>query len=96
MSLPLPNAADGLYTGIVTGLLSLLLWWLQKRSTGPARKDAWQKQADALRTELRRVYEGQIHYLQGQLQGANAANERKDTEIARLNRLLTQPRSSDD
>lgn len=89
-------AADGLVAAIISGVFALLLWWLQSRGMGPRRKDAWQRQAEALRSELRRKHEADEAYLKGQLDAKDVALAQKDHEIARLNRLLTKQGAGSD
>lgn len=90
----LPNATDGLYTAVISGLFGVIFWWLNRRGEKPARRDAWQKQAEALRNELRGAYTSQIASLEGRIAASEKAHDaeikRKDAEIMRLNRLLNR------
>lgn len=86
----LPSITEGLAAATVTGLLGIVTWYLTKRSERPAKRDAWQKNAEALRNELRSVYTAQIGDLQSQVAAADRAIERKDAEISRLNKLLNR------
>lgn len=86
---PTPDAVSGLYAAIVAGGFGLLTWWLNKRGERPARKDAWQRQAEELRDELDRQHTRQVADLRRQLAIATA-------EIKRLNRLLNRERDAGD
>ncbi|HET6915400.1 MAG TPA: hypothetical protein VFH56_04860 [Acidimicrobiales bacterium] len=87
------SAADGLLGAVFSGLVALLLWWLGRRGRGQQVKDAWQRNAEQLRNELRRQYESEIQFLRGQCAAKDAESARKDAEITRLNKLLTRPRA---
>jgi uncharacterized protein HemX len=88
----LPDATSGLYAALIAGIFSVVLWWLNKRNEKPARRDAWQKQAQELRNELRTAYGDRIAYLEGRVTAQDAEIGRKDAEIIRLNKLLNRQR----
>ena len=89
MAFPTPDAVTGLYAAVVSVAGGVLTWWLNRHGERPARKTAWQRQAETLRNELRKLYQDQIADLKKQLADANA-------EVRRLNRLLNRERNDGD
>lgn len=85
-------AGDGLFGAIVAVIGSLLVWWLTNRRNGDRLKSAYQRQWEKASGELRRAYESQITYLQGQVAALQEGARESAREIARLNRLLNQQR----
>jgi hypothetical protein len=89
----LPNATDGLLAALIASATGVGTSLLRKRSEKPAKRDAWQAQARAVESELRRANaaaladrDQQIGYLRAQVTERDTQIKDQAREIARLNR----------
>ena len=76
------SAVNGLAAALVSGVVGLVTFFLTRRARRSQIADAWREQAEEIARRLHQQYRDQISYLRRE----NAA---KDTEIRRLNKILT-------
>lgn len=90
------GAGDGLAAALVTGVFSIVLFWLTQRKKTRDLAEAWAKQADLLHQELKGQYEQRIAYLEGSVASKDISLQRQQDALMKQAAMLLGERSHEE